>query len=66
MELDELINILKEWKRELEAIDKTKTLTEKILAARNPTKKMWKNFSRKFIEYRKEVYKKCQQQLEEK
>lgn len=62
MELDELINILKEWKKELEAIDKAKTLTEKILAARQPTKKMWKVFAKKFINYRKEVYKRWQLQ----
>lgn len=60
--LDELINILKEWKKELETIDKMQNPKEIRLAARTATRKMWnvdKNgFARKFIEYRKEVYQK--------
>ena len=68
--LDELINILKEWKKDLEAIDKTQNPKEIKMASRIATRKMWNvgknNFARKFIEYRKEVYKKCQQSLEEK
>ena len=63
--LDELINILKEWKKDLEAIDKTQNPKEIKIASRTATRKMWnvdKNgFARKFIEYRKEVYQKWQQ-----
>lgn len=68
--LDELINILKEWKKDLEAIDRTKKRKEIEMVSRTVTRKMWnvdKNaFARKFIEYRKEVYKKWQQQSAEK
>lgn len=63
--LDELINILKEWKKDLKAIDKTQNSKEIKIASRTATRKMWnadKNaFARKFIEYRKEVYQKWQQ-----
>lgn len=63
--LDELINILKEWKKDLKAIDKTQKSKEIKIASRTATRKMWntdKNaFARKFIEYRKEVYQKWQQ-----
>ena len=63
--LDKLINILKEWKKDLKAIDKTQNSKEIKTASRIATRKMWnadKNaFARKFIEYRKEVYQKWQQ-----
>ena len=66
--MDELINILKEWKNDLEQIDKKQEFEKIISECRKATKKMWKTngFCQKFIKLRKEVYKKCQQQSEEK
>lgn len=60
--LDELINILKEWKKDLEAIDKTQNPKEIKMASRTATRKMWKTngFCQKFIKLRKEVYKQWQ------
>ena len=62
--MDELINILKEWKKDLEQIDKKQPFEKIISECRKATKKMWKTngFCQKFIKLRKEVYEKCQQQ----
>lgn len=66
--MDELVSIVKEWKKDLEQIDKKQPFEKIILECRKATKKMWKTngFCQKFIKLRKEVYQKCQQQLEEK
>jgi len=64
--MDELINILKEWKKDLEEINKEQPFEKIILECRKATKKMWKTngFCEKFISLRKKVYEQCQQQLE--
>ena len=66
--MDYLINILKEWKKDLEKINKEQPFEKIISECRKETKKMWKTngFCQKFIKLRKEVYEKCQQQLSEK
>ena len=62
--MDELINILKEWKKDLDKIDKKQPIEKIILECRKATKKMWKTngFCQKFIKLRKEVYKRWQLQ----
>lgn len=65
--MDELISIVKEWKKDLEQIDKKQPFEKIILECRKATKKMWKTngFCQKFIKLRKEVYQKWQQSSEE-